>query len=79
MKVSKKKAVTVMLAGMWAFSLQAQSVLDSLDVEQLKVGYTRIDMRSIGGAVERVNVEQLRKGLMTSALDALSGQNLTSL
>ena len=74
MKVSKKKAVTVMLAGMWAFSLQAQSVLDSLDVEQLKVGYTRIDVRSIGGAVERVNVEQLKKGLMTSALDALSGQ-----
>ena len=69
-----KKTLVLIIASMGALSLQAQSVLDSLGLTQIDVGYSKIDARSIGGAVERVDVEQLKKGLVTSALDALSGQ-----
>ena len=74
MKMAMKQALAFMLASVGTLCLQAQDMPDTLDAPQLKVGYTRIDARSIGGAVERVDVEQLKKGLVTSALDALSGQ-----
>ncbi len=74
MKAAMKKTLVLIIASMGALSLQAQSVLDSLGLTQIDVGYSKIDARSIGGAVERVDVEQLKKGLVTSALDALSGQ-----
>ena len=72
--ISVKKTWVLLLSGLWAICLQAQTLTDSLDASQFKVGYSRIDVRTIGGAVERVDVEQLKKGLVTSALDALSGQ-----
>ncbi len=47
---------------------------DTLRNLQLQVGYSKVDARTMGSAVEKVVSEQLRKGLVTSSLDALSGQ-----
>lgn len=48
--------------------------LDADTIPQLKVGYSETDLRAMGGAVDKVDAQQLKKGLVISPLDALSGQ-----
>ncbi|MBR5083062.1 MAG: SusC/RagA family TonB-linked outer membrane protein [Prevotella sp.] len=54
--------------------LWSQTPGDTVTIPQFIVGYTQMDARTVGSAVEKVESEQMRKGLVTSSLDALSGQ-----
>ena len=44
------------------------------DSVQVKIGYTREDRRTMTGSAVKVGAEQMKKGLMTSAIEALNGQ-----
>ena len=69
-----KKLLLFIISAIPFYSIQAQVRQDTLTIPELNVGYTTIDPRTLGGAVETVNAVQLRKGLVTSSLEALSGQ-----
>ena len=40
----------------------------------VRVGYSRGDLDAIAGAIDQVTEDRMNKGLITSSLDALSGQ-----
>ena len=44
------------------------------DSTMVRVGYSKGDLNAIAGAVEQVTEQRMNKGLITSSLDALSGQ-----
>lgn len=69
-----RRHLSILLAIMSYCAIHAQTVRDTLTIGELSIGYTKVDPRTLGGAVEKVDAEQLRKGLVTSSLDALSGQ-----
>ena len=54
--------------------VKAQIREDSLDIPQFDIGYSQINIRNMAGAVDKVDAEQMKKGLVISPLDALSGQ-----
>ena len=54
--------------------VKAQLTEDSLLIPQFDVGYSQINIRNMAGAVDKVDAEQMKKGLVISPLDALSGQ-----
>lgn len=54
------------------FSLSAQTTKDSTRV---KVGYGREEIKTIGGAVDKITEERMNKGLVNSSIEALSGQS----
>lgn len=54
--------------------LHITAQVDYDTIPQLQVGYTETDMRTMGGAVDKVDAQQMKKGLVISPLDALSGQ-----
>lgn len=54
------------------YSSRAQNQSDT--ILQLNVGYSETSLRSLGGAVDQVQAEQMKKGLVISPLDALNGQ-----
>lgn len=47
---------------------------DSIEVPTLRVGYFRGSQNTLAGAVDQVTEARMNKGLITSSLDALSGQ-----
>ena len=59
-----------------AFILELSAYSQSLEdtIPQLQVGYSETSIRSMSGAVDKVDANQMKKGLVISPLDALSGQ-----
>ena len=53
-------------------SMSAQAIEDTTRV---KVGYGREEIKTIGGAVDKVTEERMNKGLVNSSIEALSGQS----
>ena len=47
---------------------------DSIEMPTLRVGYSRGSQNTLAGAVDQVTEDRMNKGLITSSLDALSGQ-----
>ena len=47
---------------------------DSVELPTLRVGYSKESLNTLTGAVDQVTEARMNKGLMTSSLDALSGQ-----
>ena len=47
---------------------------DSVELPTLRVGYSKGNLNTLTGAVDQVTEARMNKGLMTSSLDALSGQ-----
>ena len=62
----------LLLTVMMAATAVAQT--DENDTTIVRVGYMKGDLNSIAGAVEQVTEQRMNKGLITSSLDALSGQ-----
>ena len=62
----------------WALALSLSAVAqterrDSV-VTAVRVGYTSDNLNTLAGAVDKVTEDRMNKGLVTSSLDALSGQ-----
>ena len=57
---------------MLAITGGAQKVAN--DTAKVKIGYTIGDKNTFAGAIDQVTEERMNKGLITSSLDALSGQ-----
>ena len=45
------------------------------DTMTVRIGYTKGDKNTFAGAIDQVTEERMNKGLITSSLDALSGQS----
>ena len=83
-----KKYVFLFCLTVLAAELSAQTVpVELTDTTQLtdatqmaqptqtvRVGYYRGNQNTVAGAVDKVTEERMNKGLITSSLDALSGQ-----
>ena len=65
---------------LWVLSLttimaaSAAAQTDTNDSTIVSVGYSKGDVNAIAGAVDQVTEERMNKGLITSSVDALSGQ-----
>ncbi len=65
---------------LWILSLttimaaSAAAQTDTNDSTIVRVGYSKGDVNAIAGAVDQVTEERMNKGLITSSVDALSGQ-----
>ena len=62
----------LLLTTIIAASASAQT--DENDTTIVRVGYSKGDLNTVTGAVEQVTEQRMNKGLITSSLDALSGQ-----
>ena len=65
---------------LWILSLttimaaSAAAQTETNDSTIVRVGYSKGDVNAIAGAVDQVTEERMNKGLITSSVDALSGQ-----
>jgi len=55
-------------------SLNAQTVKNDTTSNTVRIGYISTGISTLAGAVDQVTEERMNKGLVTSSLDALSGQ-----
>ena len=55
-------------------SLNAQTVENDTTKHTVRIGYISTGISTLAGAVDQVTEERMNKGLVTSSLDALSGQ-----
>lgn len=49
--------------------------IDSLRVEEIKIGYAVGNQQTLSGAVDKVSEKRMNKGFVTTPLEALSGQS----
>ena len=74
-RISMKKLFGTTLLFMMAMTSAAQSEKpDSIEGPTLRVGYFRESQNTLAGAVDQVTEARMNKGLITSSLDALTGQ-----
>ena len=66
------RLLSILLTTLTAASAGAQTAEE--DTTIVRVGYSKGDVNAIAGAVDQVTEERMNKGLITSSLDALSGQ-----
>ena len=70
-----KRTYSMILLLTMALTSTAQTVKkDSVEVPTLRVGYTHGNQLTLAGAVDQVTEARMNKGLITTSLDALSGQ-----
>ncbi len=53
---------------------EAQEASVDSTAQDVKIGYSRADWKTLSGAIDKVTEERMNKGLVISSLDALSGQ-----
>ena len=53
---------------------EAQEASVDSTAQGVKIGYSRVDWKTLSGAIDKVTEERMNKGLVISSLDALSGQ-----
>jgi len=59
---------------MMVLSASGQTIRRDTTITAVKVGYSNGNLNTLSGAVDKVTEERMNKGLITSSLDALSGQ-----
>ena len=70
-----KRTYSIILLLTMALTSTAQTEKrDSIEMPTLRVGYSRGNLTTMAGAVDQVTEARMNKGLITSSLDALSGQ-----
>ena len=62
----------VLLTSVMAVTAEAQTAVS--DTAAVRIGYTKGDKNTLTGAIDQVTEERMNKGLITTSLDALSGQ-----
>ena len=67
----KKKIITIILLAA-AHTMYAQ--MSNMDSVRVRIGYSQGNQRTSAGAIDLLGEERLRKGLIISSLDAISGQ-----
>lgn len=72
LKLMGIRLLSILLTTLTAASAGAQTAGE--DTTIVRVGYSKGDVNAIAGAVDQVTEERMNKGLITSSLDALSGQ-----
>ena len=63
----------VLFLSMMFMTANAQTEVS--DTTTVRIGYTKGDKNTFAGAIDQVTEERMNKGLITSSLDALSGQS----
>ena len=53
---------------------EAQTVQNDTIITAVRVGYSSGNQNTLSGAIDKVTEDRMNKGLVTSSLDALSGQ-----
>lgn len=84
-RTSKTQVRQLLMACFLGFSLGAKGQvelissdtlrIDSLRVEEIKVGYAVGSQQTVSGAVDKVSEKRMNKGFVTTPLEALSGQS----
>ena len=84
-RTSKTHVCPLLIACFLGFSLGAKGQvelissdtlrIDSLRVEEIKVGYAVGNQQTLSGAVDKVSEKRMNKGFVTTPLEALSGQS----
>ena len=70
----KRICGTMLLLTMALTSAAQTEKTDSTEMPTLRVGYSRGNQNTLTGAVDQVTEARMNKGLITSSIDALSGQ-----
>jgi len=65
---------TIILALGVTVAAEAQEASVDSTAQDVKIGYSRADWKTLSGAIDKVTEERMNKGLVISSLDALSGQ-----
>ena len=68
-----KKYLTIIALGM-ALAAEAQEASVDSTAQDVKIGYSRADWKTLSGAIDKVTEKRMNKGLVISSLYALSGQ-----
>lgn len=84
-RTSKTQVCPLLIACFLGFSLgtkgQVELIssdtlrIDSLRVEEIKIGYAVGNQQTLSGAVDKVSEKRMNKGFVTTPLEALSGQS----
>lgn len=84
-RTSKTHVCPLLIACFLGFSLGAKGQvelissdtlrIDSLRVEEIKIGYAVGNQQTLSGAVDKVSEKRMNKGFVTTPLEALSGQS----
>ena len=84
-RTSKTQVCPLLIACFLGFSLGAKGQvelissdtlrIDSLRVEEIKIGYAVGNQQTLSGAVDKVSEKRMNKGFVTTPLEALSGQS----
>ena len=84
-RTSKTHVCPLLIACFLGFSLSAKGQvelissdtlrIDSLRVEEIKIGYAVGNQQTLSGAVDKVSEKRMNKGFVTTPLEALSGQS----
>lgn len=84
-RASKTHMCPLLIACFLGFSLGAKGQvelissdtlrIDSLRVEEIKIGYAVGNQQTLSGAVDKVSEKRMNKGFVTTPLEALSGQS----
>jgi len=64
----------ILAMGVVTTTLAQEASVDST-AQDVKIGYSRADWKTLSGAIDKVTEERMNKGLVISSLDALSGQS----
>ena len=65
---------TIILALGVTVAAEAQEASVDSTTQDVKIGYSRADWKTLSGAIDKVTEERMNKGLVISSLDALRGQ-----
>lgn len=84
-RTSKTHVCPLLIACFLGFSLGAKGQvelissdtlrIDSLRMEEIKIGYAVGNQQTLSGAVDKVSEKRMNKGFVTTPLEALSGQS----
>ena len=69
-----KRYWVMTLMAMLVLSVSGQTAKRDTTITTVRIGYSDDNQNTIAGAIDKVTEERMNKGLMTSSLDALSGQ-----
>ena len=65
---------TIAFMATLVLSVSGQTAKRDTTITTVRIGYSDDNQNTIAGAIDKVTEERMNKGLMTSSLDALSGQ-----
>ena len=69
-----KRYSLLTLACALALTTGAQTAKKDTTTTEVRIGYIKSNLNTVAGAIDKVTEERMNKGLITSSLDALTGQ-----